>query len=316
MRWQLLAIAALSAFMLGLQPASTSSPGDRPVALIDDRAVYWQDIQPALAELAGGTILLDRVLDQRLERQARAASIAVNDSDLARERMLLTESVLGAISDADQAADVVSGLRRSRGLGDQRFTALLRRNAILRGLVQPEVVVNDGLLRQAFAIRYGPKVAARILIVGSQSDAEAIRKRLLDSAGEKGVSPVAFGELAAARSLDPSGARGGLMEAFSPEDTTIPVAVRNAVKAAAPGALSGVISLEGGHALVLVTGSVPASDVAFDAVRDGLEKSVRLRQERLLMDALARRLIAEPGVTVMDRSLGWSWRAVTEQTRP
>lgn len=122
-----------------------------------------------------------------------------------------------------------------------------------------------------------------------------------------------FAEHAFRHSQDETGTRGGLMAPFSVEDPAIPLSLRSAARSLKPGQMSGVLAIEGGFAILLVTGYTPAVDTKFEAVKEQLEKDVRRRHERLAMDALVKRLLAEPGVSIMDRSLGWSWRAAGRQ---
>lgn len=299
--------AALLALSIVVQP-----PAERPIALVDDTAVYWSTLRTALTETAGAAVLADFVLDQRLARLASAQQVSVTDADIAHERSALVESVRtrSALTE-DQSAELLNSLRRGRGLGPERYDALLRRNALMRRLVQPDVLMNDAVLQQAFVIRHGPKVAARVIVAATAAEAAAIRAQLLAEAGDNPVSVSSFGDAAARFSLDESGSRGGVLEPFSPEDPGVSPAVRSAAKKLTAGALSEPVPIETGFALLMVTGHTPADATTFDEARPALERDVRRRQERRLMDALARRLIEEPGVTVMDRSLGWSWRART-----
>ena len=47
--------------------------------------------------------------------------------------------------------------------------------------------------------------------------------------------------------------------------------------------------------------------VAGEPVRTDLERLVRLNQERILMDTLARRLMTEASLTIIDDRIKWSW---------
>ncbi|MBL8991463.1 MAG: peptidyl-prolyl cis-trans isomerase [Phycisphaerae bacterium] len=298
--------------------------GARPVAIIDDAAVTWNDLRPALCEAAGAAVLADAVLDVRLSRRAAARGIAVTDGDLARERDLLLERL--PAQDPDRAADVLGTLRRARGLGDARFPALLRRNALLRALVADAVVINDAVLRQAYAVKYGPRTVGRVIAVSTQQEAAEIHRdiaRLAAAARPAGAAPDdesvpahLFGQFAAERSRDASAARAGQLEPFSLDDPDTPAALRSAAATLAVGRMSRVLALDSGYAILLVTGRVPAADVPFESVRDALEAESRLRQQRMLMQDLADRLLAEPGVSVMDRDLGWAWRTRAGATSP
>jgi hypothetical protein len=85
--------------------------------------------------------------------------------------------------------------------------------------------------------------------------------------------------------------------------------VRQTLAEMAPGDLSPVVALERGYGLFLVEGVDPASGPGLEEARDEIARELRRRQERLLMDELARSLIDSARVTVFDPSLDWSWRA-------
>jgi len=60
---------------------------------------------------------------------------------------------------------------------------------------------------------------------------------------------------------------------------------------------------------VLVEHVLPRSGVPIEQAAASLREDVRLRQERLLMDRLARRLLESAAVRVLDPALNWSWRS-------
>ncbi|HEX7008551.1 MAG TPA: hypothetical protein VF184_01125, partial [Phycisphaeraceae bacterium] len=57
---------------------------------------------------------------------------------------------------------------------------------------------------------------------------------------------------------------------------------------------------------------IDAQPVAFDDVKEELTAQARLRQERLQMQQLARRLLNEAKVVVLDPALSESWRQQRE----
>ncbi|MCW5764355.1 MAG: peptidyl-prolyl cis-trans isomerase [Phycisphaeraceae bacterium] len=308
----------LLACVAGGQPVPPGTePSARPVAIVDDVAITWNDVRPALCEAAGAAVLADAVLDARLARRAAARNITVVERDLARERDLLLERL--PAQDADRAAELLAALRRARGLGDARFPALLRRNALLRALVSDRVLINEAVLRQAYAVKYGPRTVARVIAVATQQEAAEIHQAIARAAAaarsaaaapdDESVPAWVFGQFAAERSRDASAVRAGQLEPFSLDDPDTPAALRSAAATLAVGRMSRVLALDSGFAILLVTGRTPAADVPFESVRDALEAEIRLRQQRMLMQDLAERLLAEPGVSVMDRDLGWAWRS-------
>src|SRR5690606_1933773 len=113
-------------------------------------------------------------------------------------------------------------VRRRRGLGEQRFLALLRRNAGMRAMVQGQVNVSEPSLQRAYKLAYGEQYVARIIVVPTLQDAS----RLRESLGDPNVS---FADLAVKRSTDPSAVQGGLLPPISPVDDAFPKAVRDAL---------------------------------------------------------------------------------------
>ncbi|MGD9690796.1 MAG: peptidylprolyl isomerase [Phycisphaerales bacterium] len=300
---------------------------------MDGEPVGAAELQPWLMELAGGTALQELVIDRRLAQALSERRLALTPEAVERERDLLARTLAhgaGPRSGADglpmltpdELSAALARLRRERGLGDARFAALLRRSAGLRLLVQDRVDVRADAIQQAYAIAYGERVLVRIIVVPTQGEAAAIRDRLL--------SPEAAGDLssrfsieARTHSIDPSAVRrggdanvergAGAIEPFSCEDPAYPSVIRQAARALAPGAVSPVLALDRGYALLLLEGVIAPTRTEPDPspeIRAELESMVRLRLERLQMDRAASELLGRPGVSILDRSLEWNWRGL------
>jgi hypothetical protein len=67
--------------------------------------------------------------------------------------------------------------------------------------------------------------------------------------------------------------------------------------------------LDKGYAVLMLVKRVAGDGVSFDEAKTSgaLQRLVRMNQERLLMDQLARRLMAQTTVTIFDDSLNESW---------
>ncbi len=289
--------------------------GQRPAALLDGAAVEWSALLPALVEAAGGAVLQEHVLDTRIEAEAAARGIALAEADLAaeRERIRLALAAgpgalrLGAL-DSDQSEQAMEAVRRARGLGERRFAALVRRNALLRWLVQADVAVDAGAVELAHAVQHGPRLRVRLITVATHAEAQAARARLADGSVDL---PTRFAALARAISTDASARAGGSLGAISPADPAYPMVLRQAAEAGAAmpgGELSPVLALERGYGLLLVEERLPGTGVSIEAARTELERQARLRAEREAMDRLAADLLARPGLTIFDRALERSWR--------
>lgn len=277
----------------------------RPVALVDGAALSWDDVRDSLAEAAGGAVLEEFILARALEAECAARNITITEADLGRERRLALDFLsTGGASTTEDAERLLARIRAARGLGDKRFAGLVRRNAMMRALVAGDVSITPAAIDQAYQLRFGERTRARLMILGSSVELARATERL--NAGEP------FSTVAAEMSSDPSAERGGLIEPISQADESYPVGIRKAAQETAPGSVSRPVLLDGRYALVMVESKIPASEPpgggGRDAARAELERDVRLRQERLLMNTLARRLLAGTEVQVLDRSAEWSWR--------
>ncbi|TVQ34230.1 MAG: peptidylprolyl isomerase [Phycisphaeraceae bacterium] len=273
------------------------------LAMIDGSPITMEQLAPALLEVAGAAALEEIVIDMMLAREAERRGVRITEADIDRER----ERLVASLARADEAADAERGerllreMRRARGLGAERFRALLRRTALMRALVADDVSVSEAAVRQSYELRHGVRYRARLITVPTAGEAAEARRRL--NAG------ASFGEVAARMSTDVSAARGGLIEEISPADPSYPAAIRSALERLTPGEVSPPVAIGDGFAILLLD-SVTAPDRAdFEHVRPALESEVRRRQERLLMDRLAERLLEGARVTIFDAGLRRSWEA-------
>jgi len=289
-------------------PASTSRPkpvatdgrsgNGRPVAIIGGVRVEIDSLRPLLAEAAGASVLEEVILDAALARELGSPLSTFGRDEVERERAASIGLIRGetGLSEAE-AIEQLERSRIARGLGPARFDGLLRRNAAMRRLVAAEVSVSADELRLARDMNFGDRVRARLLVVRSSREAEQLRSRL--AAGGD------FAEVARSRSLDPSASDGGLLESVSWQDPAVPLPLQQALRDTPPGEISPVVALDGASAIVRVEQRLGATGSGVSDTE--LETRIRLRKERVAMDALASRLIVAMPVTVFDDNLRWAW---------
>lgn len=289
-------------------PGNSTRETAGPFATVAGSSVDWERVKPLLAEAAGGIVLEEVALEMMLEGEMRRRGLRLTPAMVEREQLLLRESLEAddASGNADEAQRLLDQIRRQRGLGPERYEGLLRRTAMLRALVQDRVQVDPVSVERAYRIRYEPRMRVRIITADTVEQAERARQRVL--AGE------AFSRVAAEVSTDVSSVRGGVIEPISPSDPTYPDALRSAIARMSVGEVSRPIVMEvdgPAQVAVVVLDEVvrPERTPSLESVRAELERLVRLREERLLMDALSRRLLGEARVTPMDDAAMWSWRS-------
>lgn len=260
------------------------------MAIVDGSPIEFDTVRTALVERAGAQVLRDAIVDARLAKRLRAAGLEIGTAAVERERTKLLETLS---PDPARALELLGAIRAREGLGDERFAALLRRNAGLRALVAPGVSIDEEGLRSAFDMLHGPKRVARVAVLASLADAERLA-RDLRAGGD-------FARLATERSLDEGAARGGLLAPVARRDPSYPEALRAAIFNTPLGEPS-TPALDAGRFLVAMPlEESPADGTTFEAARTRCVEMLRLSRERLLMDALARELASLEGVTVFDR---------------
>ena len=271
-----------------------------PVAYVNQRNVFTEDMRSELLEVSGGVVLREHILDGLIRRQLTAANLVVGQSDIDAEERRMTR-VLS--NDPNQASRLMRELRQRRGLGPKRYPQFLWRNAALRKLVAGEIAIEPAEVRRAYDLRYGQRYEVRLMVLPNASQAAAVKRRV--DAGER------FADLAIAESTDSSAARGGLLAPIHPQDPTYPSSVRAVLPGLKVGQVSSPIVLEQGVAVVQLQRVVPARAVQYAAVKDRLAEDVRLEAEETRMRQRARALVADADVVILDKGLSWSWERAT-----
>lgn len=282
-----------------VQPSSTVIDA-RPAALVNGTPVNWGDLRPLLNEIAGAQALQELIIDRRLAEALNSAGIIISDDDVARERRTLLDSLS---DDPNVALRLLDELRNRQQLGKVRFESLMRRNAGLRALVRDNVSINDQAVRNMHDTVHGPKRQARLMVLNDLESAQAAINLV--------NSGISFNDVTAEMSIDSSAPRGGLLAPISESDPAYPEALRQTLWTLEPGQMSGPILLDGKYAVVMLVKRIAGDGTAMEDVRPSLERLVRLSQERLLMDQLARRMLSDTAVSIFDDELHESWKRRT-----
>ncbi len=285
----------------------TSVNASAPLS-INGEAVSWDTILPRLGEAAGGLVVEEVALERLLASELTRRDMSISAEDLDREHQWLLTTIAGTRQvNETEVYQLISEIRRRRGLGPERYASLLRRNAMLRALVRDRVEVQPEQVELAWRVQHGERVQTRIIVTPTQREAQQLRVQAL--AGDAAGIEVRFAKLAQTHSTDNSAPRGGLIEPFSTEDPAYEETIRKAAALLEPGQVGPIVAIRNGFALVYLDARLPGDGVTLDETRTTLTEQLRQRQERLLMDALATQLLAEARVNVIDPSLSWSVRA-------
>jgi hypothetical protein len=274
----------------------------RPAATLIGQRIEMADLMPLLGEAAGVVVMEEVTIDLLARRELERRAMTISTADVKAEEDLLMQAMERA--GAPIGGEVILDMRAARGLGPARYKALLERNAMLRALVRDEAEPTQEQITQGMAVRYGDRYVVRILVAATQGEAAGIRQRLAALPVEE--RSVAFATEAFTRSTDASRERGGLLEPISPADASYASAVRTALPVVGVNELSSVLALDNGFAILLgvekIAGQTPPADGT-----ERVRAELRSRLERVAMDQLARRMLAESPPTVFDSSMNWVW---------
>lgn len=280
---------------------------------MNNQSIAWDELLPAMTEVAGGLVLEDLALQRELDKELAANSITVTQADIAAERegLTLTIATEAGLS-PDAAAITVNRLRARRGLGPVRFEQQIASTAKLRALAKAELVARDEEFKAHVRAEFGARVTARIITAPTTQAAADIRQRLQFYAGDPRALRVAFATEAFTSSTDVSAARGGLLVNILPEDPTLPAELHETLRSQRIDELGPVVAVSGMAAIVLVESRAVATKPSPDE-QARAEAKVRQRMERSSMDAIARTLLARADITILSPGLKWSWDARPEK---
>jgi foldase protein PrsA len=278
------------------EPESTASTTVPPVAWVDGVPIHERELRPTFIDRAGIEALTEVILDRRLTDLLAAMERDISERDIERERLLLLDTLSG---DRNEATRLLGELMSRQRLGEDRFTGLLRRNAMLRALVDSDVQLTDADVERTHDLLHGERRVTRIIVAPSVFAADEVGRRL--DAGES------FAQLAVECSTDSSAARGGLLPPITRHDSTWPDSLRDAAWRLSPGERSDPILFRDELLIVQLEDVIPATRSLNEVDRGELREAARRMRERVLMEELARRIVEDARVTIADDALARLW---------
>ena len=258
------------------------------VATINNSTIRQEDLWTALMECSGQEILDDLILTTALENELATNGFEVSQTDLRYE-----EDILLSLSSRTNE-DSINKILQDRGIGPERKSQLLWRNAALRKLTS-EIDVGDEAVKRMYSIVHGPKYPARIIVLTTLGEANETIVRLQD--GET------FSNVALEVSIDPSASLGGLVNPISTSDPAWPSTIREAISTAKVNEFSEPIFIGDRWVLLTVTGAPSTPTAVFEDVENEMRRLTTLAQERFQMEKIAQKVIEKVNVRIFDQHL-------------
>lgn len=242
---------------------------------------------------------------EAVEDFAAGKGLALSAGDVERERDRTLRRIGNPLADimpesdsfdrakAEQALQTVMA---QRNVSPPEFDIVLRRNALLRKIVESQRAFSEEELRTEFGRLYGPRVMVRHVQLATAGEAARCRERM--ESGE------AFADVARRYSVNEvSAAAGGLLEPFSRLDERVPEPFREAAFSLAPGELSDVVRVGEWHHVLRVESTLPGEERDFRASRIDVERILRDRTSDAAMFALYEKLFRSATINVGDAGL-------------
>ena len=263
------------------QPAAAG--GEAIMATVNGRPVYMRELYAPLLEAEGLRVAEMLIATAVVVEEARRRGLSIAQKDIDDENDRLLQNIFKGDIDDDQRERLLDQLLKSRGLTRSLWQAVLRRRALLRKIIEPQVKITDTMVRAEHARQFGEKVEISHIQLASLREAESILKRL--NAGED------FATLAQKYSTNPKTARAGgrITPAFTRTNASVPQAMRDAAFALQSGQLSGVIQAGTRFHVLKLHQRLPPSETNYEKVEPQLRSDLRERSiEQLALQLLAR----------------------------
>lgn len=124
------------------RPSAQSTTQPHIIGFVNDVPIFHEDIENDYDELVGRQVLIDLILDLRLNESMSDQGLQITAEDIDYEEQLFIESITKTAS-TDSTYQLLASIRSSRHLGPTRYPKLLRRNAMLRKLTRAQSSSNQ-----------------------------------------------------------------------------------------------------------------------------------------------------------------------------
>ena len=262
---------------------SADLPLAKPAAIVNGTNISDAELADAClaryGSLVVGALINKVIIEQACERNG----VAVTTADVDNE-----------INEMSRRFNVprdkwIALIQRERGVTEKQYREdIVWPMIALRRLAKGSLEPTDEQLRKQFQNQYGPTVKARIIVLGSQKDAEETRTEVLQD-------PDSFGLVAREKSVDIGSASvGGWVQPIrhfsgSPE-------FESAAFALSDREISKVVQVADQFIIIKCEGHLPASDVKFADVRPRLAEVFREKQSRVLSGKIFGQLQSEAAI--------------------
>jgi parvulin-like peptidyl-prolyl isomerase len=295
--------------------APRTSPVEERIATVDGQPIARRQVVDLLLRGHGSGILEQIIVLQRAKALAAERGITVTRADVDREYERALRRLIDPLYtkspesfDHEAAERVLARVLSERNISREEYMMGMRRNAYLRALVQAEIQMSDGALRDEYARAYSERASVRHIQVATPREAARVRELL--NAGEP------FEAVAEQYSANTATApNGGLLEPFSQYEEDVPALFRETAFRLKPGQVSATIRIGAWYHILRLEDRLPAQDVDFEQVRDELRRRILEQRTEPAMQELYEELFREADVRIHDPALREAFEAKHSERR-
>jgi parvulin-like peptidyl-prolyl isomerase len=298
----------------GPTASKSQDSGDQVIATVNGRDITLHDLQGPLMEGYGLNVLLQLVELDLVEQAAEHQNVTISDQDV-EDETVRTLIEFREASHQDEAAadtqpstepspsdDTLTPVERQRQLTllltgqrltEAEFKLAMRRNAILRKMLAPQVEADmtEAHLRDRFNAMYGEKARVRFIRMPDMLAVAKVEQEL--KAGHT------FEEEVHLHAYDSIGrSTSGELEPFSRKDLSYPPEFKMVAFGLKPGQVSDPLQIKDSIYLVQLIDLIPPRHANFDDYKDSVrrdyyEQEMRgdIRQYLQSLGALARQTL-------------------------
>jgi len=290
-----------------IKQKTTPDTGDA-IVRVNGRPISRNRLFDLLIQSRGAEVVEQLIAYESAMALAQEKGLSINDSDVAYERRLAAERVWNPLAPFttepldDQAAQaLLQSVLDSKNISPAEFDLVLRRNALLRKIVEHDEAFSEAQYEEEFQRAYGERVRVRHIQLATPAEVARIQEQL-----DAGVS---FESLASKYSANQASARnGGLLEPFARNDDELPEIFRQTAFALKPGDVSGAVRAGAWYHLIRVESRIPPEPHKLEDVRDTLTERLRRRLGEAAMFRLYERLLREARIEFFDPALRDAYR--------
>lgn len=267
--------------------AASERPDPKVMAMVNGQPIYMDRLHEVLIEGYGLEMAHQLVATELVRQQFDQAGLELTEADLRQEANRTLEAIYGSEFTPDQRERYLAELLKREKIAPGHWDLMVRRNAMLAQLAQPQVQVTEDDLREEFAEQFGPRAVVRHIQVESLSQAQMI----LNEARREGAD---FAELARTYSRNQTALSGGLLPEMGRQTPpNIPAPIRRAaLEMENPGDLAGPVQVGTVYHVLKLERRIEPRQADFAQVRDRLEEQLRQRRVRMLAQKMLRDLVA------------------------